>query len=223
MNTERKIRTSEGFTLVELLAVILIIGVVAGLVVAAAGRTTGAKERSQTTTQLAQTRTAIEVYKDSIGSLPPADNTNPSHFNPLFYELTGVTYIPSTSNPSDPTLNKYQSRFDAAHELSEAQIRNVFGATKVGFANTKDSGAFLTPSPGQIAKQTIAGSNPALGAECYLLRVPARPIDSTTQYNLWHYKVGDPNGHNPTGYDLWAELRGRKAGETITIGNWSAH
>lgn len=212
-----------GFTLVELLTVIAVVGVLAGLIVAVLANTTGSKERTMTRSQMAEIQLALDAYKGTFGSFPSTDNSNPSNFNPLFYELTGVTYVPDPTNPSDPTLNKYRSNFDPANELSVAQVGNVFGSAKAGFGNSTGVKSFLTLKPNQVVEQNIVGSDPTHSADCYLLRVPARRTDpsSPIQYNFWHYKSQDPNGHNPKGYDLWAELRGKKVGETTTIGNWN--
>jgi len=212
-----------GFTLVELLTVIAVIGVLAGLIVAVLANTTGAKERAQTRSQMAEIQLALDAYKGTFGSFPSTDNSNASNFNPLFYELTGVTYIPDPTNPSDPTLSKYRSKYDPANELGMAQVRNVFGSAKAGFGNSTGANAFLTLRPDQVVKQNIVGTDPTHSADCYLLKVPARRTDpsSPIQYNFWHYKFQDPNGYNPNGYDLWAKLRGNKVGETITIGNWN--
>lgn len=83
------------FTLIELLTVISIIAVVAGLVVGLAPVASGKMKEARVRSELAALVTTIESYKSRFGVYPP-DNfnavtgqTDPAR-NPLYYELTGV-------------------------------------------------------------------------------------------------------------------------------------
>lgn len=216
------------FTLIELLVVISIIAVVAGLVVAAAGLSTSAKERKQTTVQLASLQLAIESYKTTFGTYPPVDVTatgltGNGMINPLFYELTGTTYEPDPANPSSLTANRYRSVINQAHTLSVQQVVNAFGSKKVGFINQQGSNTFLNLKPERYAllSESRSAGTPT---DVYLLRVPAGPISpsGTNKLNFWNYTAYNPNSRNPTGYDLWAVIRGKKVGETVTIGSWNS-
>jgi prepilin-type N-terminal cleavage/methylation domain-containing protein len=60
-----------GFTLVELLTVIVIIGILAGLVTAAAVHATGTARQFAITNEIAQLGMALEQYKIKFGEYPP--------------------------------------------------------------------------------------------------------------------------------------------------------
>ena len=111
-----------GFTLVELLVVIVIIGILASLVVGLSG-TAGRKMReSRTRAELTAIGTAIESYKAKFGHYPP-DNPNDPALNSLYYELTGCLYNGKTfRDPKVGTVMKVQA------------IKEHFGVE--GFINT---------------------------------------------------------------------------------------
>ncbi len=83
------------FTLVELLVVISIIAVLAGLVVGIAPAASKRMREARIRAELDALVTAIESYKAKYGVYPP-DNFDPVRkvsnpaMNPLYYELTGV-------------------------------------------------------------------------------------------------------------------------------------
>ncbi|MGB0583087.1 MAG: type II secretion system protein [Limisphaerales bacterium] len=211
-------RNRSAFTLIELLVVISIIAVIAGLVVAAAGRAGRAKERNQTVAMLKKIELGLEGFKTTYGAYPATDNTSPNAsamFNPLFYELTGTTYEPDPANPHSATANRYRSLLSPAHLISVRQVTNAFGQKLVGFANSSGSNAFLTL---KVDDYQQMGANDVI-----LLVAPASPTNraGTNKYNFWHYQAYNPAGRNPTGYDLWANLKGKKAGELEVIANWN--
>lgn len=65
-----------GFTLVELLVVITIIAILAGLLLAAATGAIGAGEETRIKAQIDQINGAFEDYKNTLGSYPPATQTD---------------------------------------------------------------------------------------------------------------------------------------------------
>lgn len=66
------------FTLVELLVVIAIIGLLAGLLLVAARQAIAAGKRAQIVAENTQIATALEDYKNSVGSYPPNAQTDDS-------------------------------------------------------------------------------------------------------------------------------------------------
>ena len=64
-------RTTRGFTLVEMLIVIVIIGVLASLVTAAAIAALRAAKRFAITNEISQLTMALEKYKQERGDYPP--------------------------------------------------------------------------------------------------------------------------------------------------------
>ena len=77
-----------GFTLVELLVVIVIIGILASLVVGLSGTASRKMRESRTRAELVAIETAIEAYKSKFGHYPPCNPKDPA-LNSLYYELTG--------------------------------------------------------------------------------------------------------------------------------------
>src|SRR5258706_1355184 len=89
----------EAFTLIELLTVIAIIALLAGLVLGTAGLATRKSQEGRMKGEHGRLQTAIDVYKTDTGNYPP-DNQDPQQLdryeragrNSLFYELSGCTF-----------------------------------------------------------------------------------------------------------------------------------
>lgn len=65
------LRSASGFTLVELMAVIVVIGIVAGVVIAGAGYANRSAMRSRTVSTIQQVTTATEMFYTDRGEYPP--------------------------------------------------------------------------------------------------------------------------------------------------------
>src|SRR5437899_228468 len=81
------------FTLVEMLVVIAIIGILAGLIIAVLPSVNEKKIRSKVIAERGAIESAIERYKLDKGFYPP-DNTMYTNFPSLYYELT-ATELPT--------------------------------------------------------------------------------------------------------------------------------
>ena len=86
--SERRVR-AEGFTLVELMVVIAIIAILAGMIVYLLPGVKEKQVRGRVKTELALLAMAINSYKEKNGFYPP-DNPDTNGPSPLFYELTGT-------------------------------------------------------------------------------------------------------------------------------------
>jgi prepilin-type N-terminal cleavage/methylation domain-containing protein len=93
---ERRIRPT-GFTLVELLVVISIIAILAGLLVYLLPGITEKKVRGRVKTELAMLVMALNTYKEKNGFYPP-HNPDTNRPAPLYYELTGTRPDPVALN-----------------------------------------------------------------------------------------------------------------------------
>ena len=102
-----------GFTLVEILAVILIIGVLVAVIVPALGSGRDAVRTSTTRTLLDQLSTEIEAYATATGDLPPS--TFPKKLDPKPTRTNmGIESLVIALFPAD---GKYQASFEADDRL----------------------------------------------------------------------------------------------------------
>ena len=193
-----------GFTLIEILTVIGIIGVVAAMVVGLAANASVKKKRARVEAEKARLEMLIDGYKDKLGFYPPDNGSNSmasdidygplTAKNQLFYELTGNLFDTNT--------------------ISSGDVNNFFHRGIL--ANSSDTGNaqnFFKPAPKPTDYKNISG-NPA--SPVFVLTVPVER--DSGQDNFWHYDSSSKRRHNADSYDLWAEYR---VGNNLeTNGNW---
>ncbi len=94
---ERKNLLQKGFTLVELLVVIVILGILAAVVVFAVGGSTDKAQASSCAAEKSALGSAVEAYRASVGSYPTTITqltTGSNRFlrsTPSWYTVTGTT------------------------------------------------------------------------------------------------------------------------------------
>jgi prepilin-type N-terminal cleavage/methylation domain-containing protein len=191
------------FTLIELLTVLVIIGILAGLTVSVAGIASRRSKVTRTQAELSRLDLAIRDYKARFGFYPPDNVINAINLtqnpvvNQLYYELSGARF--------DPTNNVYIPLGDAFNEgISRPGYVTGFGNgnfpgiynSAISEANVKN---FLSGGRG-VSAQVVAltAYPPTGGAFAYqALTVPvAWPAN--------HMKIRHPPGHefyDPDIYD----------------------
>ena len=97
-----------GFTLVELLVVIVIIGILAALITVAVTAALGAAKRTRILAELNQLSTAIQSYKNEHGSYPPNTSVELKvHVRDKFPRalLADINTIPDNLSPAEMIWN----------------------------------------------------------------------------------------------------------------------
>jgi prepilin-type N-terminal cleavage/methylation domain-containing protein len=229
MNTKAQYRGRSrlAFTLIELMAVIAIMGIIAALVVTMGQAASQKKKISAVQADMNKLVTIINSYHAKLNYYPPDNGllaTLPAGSslydglaatNPLVYELFGATNLSNgvylvvfNSSPATPRIqtSTYSKEFNRG-----------------GIANGDSTEPQNFFQPGPLPKEYAAylaggnGSPPICG-----LIVPADLIPGNTN-NFWHYDSSSPNRHNMDSFDLWAEFSiGSKNGNPVilTNGNW---
>jgi prepilin-type N-terminal cleavage/methylation domain-containing protein len=217
MNTTRA-HQNRAFTIIELLMVIAIMAVVAGLIVGLAGVSGDSKKIKRTEAELANLVMLIEEYKTKVGVYPPEDPTGntPPDRNVLLYELAGAIRRP-TADPMNPI---YETPYwtNTASELYSAFRVN-------GIVNARDAGN-VDPDANRMHSVLKNLKSDQFAAVAGNTRSLVVPIDDKNgqRPNPWNYRLGNPtNAHNPQSFDLWVEIKlGTTNGvpKTKIIGNW---
>ena len=229
-------KTTQAFTLVELLVVIAVIGLLAALVVPLSGIATAKMRLARVTGELNNYVTAIETYKLEVGEYPPdhgllketdfGANSNQwrtyAAQSPLYFELTGATFTNTTPNSG------YFRMIGTGEQVTPADLKNYFG--RDGIRNSSRHRGDI-PYKGfsfrdsQYRELNVGGATTHLGVLAVPVpgpmelegRLPGKP-SSRTKFSPWFYDASTTNRHNPKSFDLWAEVL--IGGETNIIGNW---
>src|SRR5947208_7567563 len=106
-------RVTSGFTLVELLLVLVFLGVLAAIVIPKfSGRTQQAKEQAAVT-QLSTFRTALDAFEVDNGSYPKG--LSDLIVKPRDAQNWRGPYLQSDTVPKDPWLNEYIYKCPGSH------------------------------------------------------------------------------------------------------------
>jgi prepilin-type N-terminal cleavage/methylation domain-containing protein len=204
-----------GFTLIELLVVITIIGIIAAMVVGL-GALAARKRRDGVVTAM-KTRIifAIDAYHSKMGFYPPdnAANTNTANYeastgqNSLYYELIGATNL---------AFNEFYPS-DGSRPISGTTISNYCGRGGIANSVPDETRVFFNPPP--------SPKDYAINGLFMQFVVPVDLAGVPVGSNFWHYDCSNPNRHNTSGFDLWAEYSAGsdKSGNPIIVtnGNWN--
>ncbi len=223
------VRPKLAFTLIELLTVIAIMGLLAGLIVGGAGLAKTKSTESRIRGEMEKLVTAIDDFKAHHGFYPPDNVVSRNPYiivnpvtNQLFYELVGTIYF--TSDNEFQTVKK--------DEIVRVNTIQRFFNTD-GFVNAVKS----TGNQAQDAKKLknfLGALKPSQFAEVAsgaddleVLKVPVdwprgwpteqHPVPSKPGLNPWRYVSTNPT-NNPGSFDLWAEFV--IGNEVKVICNW---
>jgi prepilin-type N-terminal cleavage/methylation domain-containing protein len=227
-------RLRRAFSLIELLAVISVMGLLAGMLVGLAPQATARIKESRTRAELERLITAIETYKSKFGVYPPdnvigqASDGTPivdPVINPLFYELTGSLVVRQGSGGYFVPLgdaDQVQAR------LNPTDLENIFH--RDGFVNAavsnnlrrlyrhdfKDTQRAQIKASPDIELLVAPVAWPANDAK-FPSPLNQTAFPNTQRVNPWRYVSSNPT-NNPASFDLWAEVIIR--GQRRIIGNW---
>jgi prepilin-type N-terminal cleavage/methylation domain-containing protein len=208
--------THRGFTLVELLIVISIIALLAGLIFAGLAAVNKNKIKTRARAELAKLELAINAYQTKLGFYPPSDTNNPA-VNSLYYELLGTT--------NDAV--KFGT-LDGGAVMQRSVVPAIFGVNVGGFMNSARRGGgdeaqtaipFLKSlKPDQYLEVTVPNGT------CFLLGAPIdgpltfqNPVNGKKINPIRYNSLAPTN--NPSSYDLWIDVQ--ISGKTHRICNWS--
>jgi len=210
MKTTRSNAALRGFTLVELLVVIAVIAILAGLLLTAMPGIKNAAVKKRVKAELQMVAIAIDNYKLKLGSYPP-DNTGNYSRNALFYELVGCTrsnngqtFTPMDGSPAvtDVVLN------------AQTGNRGIMNAS-TGSSNSDE---------GRVAQSFLKDLKPTQYVDSGVRRLGVA-VDGPSAamagaLTLFYYNSSNPT-HNPNSYDLWVDII--VGGKTNRVNNWSAN
>ena len=202
---------SDGFTLVELLVVISIITLLAGLTIATMGGAQTSAARNRTKGEISALSVAIESYKIDNGDYPRDTNTD------------GLDATTSTSSGAlvSTTPTSYMLASLALYKALSCD--GVDGSTPDRVLSTAEKAAgrvYFSFKSGMLYPKAPAGSTTTVTA----LLDPFRNVYGYSTKNLADVQAGaaTPGGYNPT-FDLWSTADHDQAGATPTaawITNW---
>ncbi|MBI1841815.1 MAG: type II secretion system protein [Verrucomicrobia bacterium] len=207
-----RVPKAAGFSLIELLVVLAIIAILAGMLMTGFGGAGRNKQVAAIKGSRAEIVTAIEEYNAKRGFYPPTPvdaANNPILDKPtLYYELVGTRF--------DDKDQKYHS-LDDQEMIGPGDLKSLFGVA-VAFSNSgKQPGDsqnfYINLNKNRRGHADFAGK-PA-GVDYGVLALPIR--SGTSDILIWRYNSYNPT-NNPGRFDLWVEWT--QANKTEIIGNW---
>jgi len=216
------------FTLIEVLVVIAVIGIIAALILPAAGGIKASMMRKKAQSELSQVVLAIEAYKDKYGHYPPdvpAASPKWPWVNQLYYELMGTKLVNGEIETLDGSsrIADTDTAFSGVYGMLAGRpaIRGFLNCTRT--ANADDAPAAKT-FLAQIKPTQYGETTPGSGIRLLTCSVQwplnhtFQPVSGNHGLNPWRYVSSNPT-NNPGAFDLWVDIL--VGGKTNRISNWS--
>ena len=184
MRTERA-----AFTIIELLIVMAIIIVLAGLILATSGYVQDKGKRSRAEAEIAAMSAALESYKADNGVYPASTDIDPR----------------TQADPTSATQSQYESASRALY-IALSGDTNLDRTVTTADADPPGSGilpkTYLSFKPGMLSPTSQSASVVAI----------RDPFGNSYGYST-HGQAGGGSGYNPT-FDLWSTAGKKKEDET---------
>lgn len=141
----KPIKKNSAFTLIELLTVIAIIGILAGILIPTVGAVRDSANKARTKTQFSQWATALDLFKQEYGYYPAVATSGEIDPAKFIGALSAATYTGTKiTSPTDANLAGNKKRI-SFYSFSDADIlKNESGVASEhitdAFGNTEDGG-----------------------------------------------------------------------------------
>jgi prepilin-type N-terminal cleavage/methylation domain-containing protein len=208
--SQRRVSSFAGFTLIEMLVVMAIIAVLAGLLLGTTQVIQKKKIISRAQGQIAELSAAIDNYQSKKGFFPPDNKNNPAQSS-LVYELWGAT---------SPDNTLFTIDFGQGNTISSTALSTFFGVQ--GIMNSSPDKKEIMNFISNFKLDKVKNIN-TTASPVFVFHSPSKgPNEVNTAtgdlVNLINYVSSSPK-HNPSTYDLWIDVV--IGGKTNRISNWS--
>ena len=166
-----RIRKSAGFTLVEILIVVIILGILAAIVIPQFTNASQSARESSLASQLQTIRSQIQLFKVQHNDAMPTDLVAGGTGNTPWTKLTELTNADQTTTGS-PALGPY---------LQAAPANSLSGSTAVGV---------VTSDP------AFGAANPGAASDGWLINTTDNKIFATSAKGGFVYDEGNPSNPN---------------------------
>jgi prepilin-type N-terminal cleavage/methylation domain-containing protein len=143
-----KQRKEQGFTIVELLIVIVVIGILAGLVITTYNGIQQKARNTERTTDLKTFQSQLEAYYANNGAYPGPDSLGTT-------SATNVTFIKASMKGMDSETLRDPKGTAADYSLITTATST---STKYGYAPTNDAGTACTTAASDCTKYVLTAA-----------------------------------------------------------------
>ena len=166
--TPRNSDRCRGFTLVELLTVIAIIGTLAAILIPATMSVRNSAKRAKTKVQFGQWAGAMHLFRQEYGYYPQIDGGSGGKVVPAYFAgaLTGRTLDGTTApavihlSGNSRRVTFYSISEDELNETRDALV-DAFGNTEIGVIYDKNGDDRLGLEDGTVVAVAAAGGGPS--------------------------------------------------------------